>query len=151
MSDMMTGGCLCGQVRYSVSADPAMQVNCHCKNCQRQSGSAFSTIIGVPEGAVSIQGEFRTYDDAGESGEAVLRDFCPNCGSPLFSRVAVAPGLIFIKAGTLDDTSWLFPAGHIWTRSKQPFVSIGADELSWPQQPDDGYEAIRRRWEEMIA
>ena len=56
-----------------------------------------------------------------------------------------------IKAGTLDDTAWLVPAGHIWTRSKQPFVSIAPDELSWPRQPDDGYEAIRKRWEEMTA
>ncbi|MEX0954706.1 MAG: hypothetical protein WDZ83_05785 [Rhizobiaceae bacterium] len=56
-----------------------------------------------------------------------------------------------IKAGTLDDTSWLTPAGHIWTRSKQQFVPVGADELSYPGQPDDGYAALARRWEAMIA
>ena len=124
MSKELTGGCLCGQVRYSVSGEPAMQVNCHCKNCQRQSGSAFSTIIGVPEGALTIEGEFKTYDDKGESGEAVLRDFCPDCGSPLFSRVAVAPGLIFIKVGTLDDTTSFEPAMHLWTKSKQHWVDL---------------------------
>ena len=130
----MTGGCLCGRVRYSVSGDAVMQVNCHCKNCQRQSGSAFSTIIGVPEGALSIEGEFKTFDDQGESGEAVLRDFCPNCGSPLFSRVAVAPGLIFIKVGTLDDTSGFTPAMHLWTKSKQHWVDL-AGQLAFETNP----------------
>ena len=130
----MTGGCLCGQVRYSVSGDAVMQVNCHCKNCQRQSGSAFSTIIGVPEGALTIEGAFKTYDDRGESGEAVLRDFCPNCGSPMFSRVAVAPGLIFIKVGTLDDTSAFTPAMHLWTKSKQHWVDL-AGQLAFETNP----------------
>lgn len=130
----MTGGCLCGQVRYSVSGDAVMQVNCHCKNCQRQSGSAFSTIVGVPEGALAIEGEFKTYDDQGESGEAVLRDFCPNCGSPLFSRVAVAPGLVFIKVGTLDDTSTFSPAMHLWAKSKQHWVDL-AGQVAFETNP----------------
>lgn len=130
----MTGGCLCGQVRYSVDGDVAMQVNCHCKNCQRQSGSAFSTIIGVPQDALTIEGELKTYDDQGESGEAVLRDFCPNCGSPLFSRVAVAPGLVFIKVGTLDDTSSFTPAMHLWTKSKQHWVDL-AGQLAFETNP----------------
>ena len=124
MSSTLEGGCLCGKIRYRVSGDPAMQVNCHCKNCQRQSGSAFSTIMGFPESALSIEGEFKTYDDQGESGESVLRDFCPDCGSPLFSRVAVAPGLTFIKAGTLDETASFAPAMHLWTKSKQEWVDL---------------------------
>jgi hypothetical protein len=111
-----------------------MQVNCHCKNCQRQSGSAFSTIIGVPEGALVIEGEFKTYDDQGESGEAVLRDFCPNCGSPLFSRVAVAPGLVFIKVGTLDNTDAFSPAMHLWTKSKQHWIDL-AGQLAFETNP----------------
>lgn len=130
----VTGRCLCGQVRYSVDGEPAMQVNCHCKNCQRQSGSAFSTIIGVAQDALSIKGAFKTYDDRGESGEAVLRDFCPNCGSPLFSRVAVAPGLVFIKVGTLDDTSAFAPAMHLWTKSKQQWVEL-AGQLAFESNP----------------
>jgi hypothetical protein len=130
----MTGACLCGRVRYAVEGDAVMQVNCHCKNCQRQSGSAFSTIIGVPAGALNIEGECKTYDDQGESGEAVLRDFCPNCGSPLFSRVAVAPGLIFIKVGTLDDTGSFNPAMNLWTKSKQHWVDL-AGQVAFETNP----------------
>ena len=134
MAEPMTGGCLCGQVRYSVTGEPAMQVNCHCKNCQRQSGSAFSTIVGVPEGALTIEGTFKTFDDEGESGQAVLRDFCPKCGSPLFSRVAAAPGMIFIKVGTLDDTASFTPAMHLWAKSKQDWVDL-AGQTSFETNP----------------
>lgn len=123
MSQSMTGGCLCGAIRYEISAEPTMQAVCHCSHCQKQSGSAFSTIIGVPEGALAVTGEVRTYVDHGESGGEVLRQFCANCGSPLFSRVAVAPGMVFIKTGTLDDPAGAFrPQVHIFTKSAQPWV-----------------------------
>lgn len=121
----MEGGCLCGQVRYAIEGEPQMQLVCHCKNCQRQAGSLASVIIGVPEAALSYEGEVKTYADKGDSGSAVDRQFCGNCGSPLFSIVASAPGMIFIKAGTLDDTSALKPAMHIFTKSKQPWVELG--------------------------
>lgn len=119
------GGCLCGAVRYAFEGDPAAAMVCHCTHCQKQSGSAFSTIISVPEGALSVAGEPRTYHDAGESGKAVERIFCSECGSPLISKVEVAPGMAFIKAGTLDDASGFSPAVHIWTKSKQCWVDTG--------------------------
>ena len=120
----LEGGCLCGAVRYSVAAEPVMQAVCHCKNCQRQAGSGWSMIMGVPAAALSVIGEVKTFEDHGESGGAVLRQFCPNCGSPLFSRVSAAPDLVFIKAGTLDDTSAFTPQMQFWTDSKQHWVEI---------------------------
>ena len=119
------GGCLCGQVRYVIEGDPAASMVCHCSHCQKQSGSAFSTIIGVPENQVSISGEPVTYRDNGESGRSVERQFCGTCGSPLFSRVEVSPGMLWVKAGTLDDPSGYQPSAHIWTRSKQCWVDTG--------------------------
>jgi hypothetical protein len=127
MTNTMTGGCLCGAVRYEIAGDPAMQLVCHCSHCQKQAGSAFSTIIGVPETAVALtQGRPKSFIDHGESGQAVERQFCGTCGSPLFSKVAVSPGMTWVKTGTLDDSSWFAPAAHIWTRSKQPWVETGA-------------------------
>lgn len=116
------GGCLCGAVRYSFEGEPAAAMVCHCTHCQKQSGSAFSTILGVPEGALIMSGETRTFGDSGESGRSVERIFCPSCGSPLISKVAVAPGMLFIKAGTLDDTANFAPSMHIWAKSKQCWV-----------------------------
>lgn len=125
MTTPLTGGCLCGAVRYSINAEPLMQAVCHCKNCQKQAGSAWSMIAGVPEAALTVTGEPKTYEDHGDSGGAVLRQFCGNCGSPLFSRVASAPGLVFVKAGTLDDTSGFRPQVQVWTQSKQDWVDLG--------------------------
>lgn len=122
----MTGGCLCGNVRYEIDAEPQMTLVCHCKNCQRQAGSMASIIVGVPEGSVACDGEVKTFADKGESGNAVDRQFCPDCGSPVFSIVEAAPGMIFVKAGTLDDTSDIAPTMHIFTKSKQDWVELGS-------------------------
>ena len=121
----LTGGCLCGAVRYELTTEPLMCVTCHCKNCQRQAGSSLSIIIGVPEGSVKVEGEVKTYDDTGDSGATVRRQFCGNCGSPVFTRVEHPPGVMFVKAGTLDDTSSLKPSFHCSTKSKQDWVELG--------------------------
>ncbi|MGQ7830200.1 GFA family protein [Altererythrobacter sp. Z27] len=121
----LTGGCLCGQVRYEITADPLMCLTCHCKNCQRQAGSAYSVIIGVPEGALKVEGKVKTFNDKGDSGGTVQRQFCPDCGSPLFSLVEASPGMVWVKAGTLDDTSVIQPSLHVYTKSKQDWVELG--------------------------
>ena len=97
----MTGRCLCGQVRYSATAEPAIVAVCHCKNCQKQTGTAFSVLVGVPKSAISIEGSLKTFHDTGDSGQPVDRNFYPECGSPIFTDAAVMPGVAFIKAGTL--------------------------------------------------
>lgn len=120
-----TGKCLCGAISYETQAEPLMQAVCHCKNCQRQAGSALSIIVGYPEGTVAISGEPKTYDDSSEGGRAVYRQFCENCGSPLFTLAESAPGMIFIKAGTFDDTDWLEPSVQFWVQSAQGWVERG--------------------------
>jgi hypothetical protein len=129
------GGCLCGQVRYSVKADPAFVGVCHCKNCQKQTGTSFSVLIGVPKSALSIRGKIRTFHDSGDSGQAVDRNFCPECGSPIFSEAAVMSDVAFIKAGTIDDTSWLAPTVHIYCDSRQSWIPIPEGNRQFPKMP----------------
>ncbi|MEM7569127.1 MAG: GFA family protein [Pseudomonadota bacterium] len=131
----LTGGCLCGQARYTVEAEPLMCGICHCKNCQRQAGSAFSILIGVPKAAVVLEGTLKTYVDTADSGKPVYRQFCPDCGSPLFSDVPDAPEMRFIKAGTLDDVSNLEPQVHFWCDSAQPWVQIDPNLPQTPKNP----------------
>lgn len=119
-----SGGCLCGAVRYRVDGEPLATAVCHCRHCQRQTGSAFSVMIAVRANGLSSNGEILTYMDRGESGGEVARDFCGTCGSPLFSRVLATPGVIYIKAGTLDGTDRLVPNIHVWTSSAQKWVAI---------------------------
>lgn len=110
------GHCLCGQVRYSSSQDePAMIAVCHCPDCQRQSGSAFSTNVLVPTASITFEGESRSqYVMTGASGQEVIRNFCSNCGSPLTTELAAFDNLAAVKAGTLEDSSWVMPTIQIW-------------------------------------
>ncbi len=119
----ITGRCLCGRVTYSVAAEPLVQAACHCTDCQRQTGTAFSVVVGVPRAALEIDGEtLSSFTTVGEDhGTDTERHFCSACGSPIVSFVAAMPELAFLKAGTLDDASWLEPAVEVWTRSAQPW------------------------------
>ena len=116
---------MCGNVRYRSDAQPVMTAVCHCSHCQTQTSSAFSILVAVPKGSLQIEGEpLAAYETQGESGQPITRKFCPNCGSPVTSDVTVTPDLEWIKAGTLDDTSWLQPQVHWWCDSAQPWVKI---------------------------
>ena len=122
-----TGGCLCGKVRYASSSDPVMTAICHCTHCQKQAGTAFSVIVGVPRPALTVSGLLKDYIDRGESGMPVHRNFCPECGSPILTLVDAMPQLTFVKAGTLDDTKALNPTMEIccasaqaWTQQAEP-------------------------------
>jgi hypothetical protein len=114
-----------------------MTAVCHCENCQRQTGTAFSIIVGIPAASLSFEGEehLGEYLDKGESGGAVQRRFCKNCGSPIVSLVESMPGVAFIKAGTLEDRSWLKPSTHFWCETAQPWVEIPESVDAIPRNP----------------
>jgi hypothetical protein len=120
----LTGHCLCGAVTYSADAAPVAQAVCHCADCQRQTGDPFSAIVGVPRDSFQVAGDtLGSFTTTGEDhGGPTERHFCTACGSPLFSIAAVAPQLAFLKAGSLDDSSWFQPAFEVWTRSAQPWT-----------------------------
>ena len=131
------GGCLCGQVRYKSDAEPVMQVVCHCETCHKNSGSGFSLNVAVPEDSLEASGDsLKTYEDhSGASGQGFFRKFCGNCGSHVFAHGPAYGPLIFIKAGTLDDPSWVAPKLHIWCEEKMPWVDIPADAEQAPGNP----------------
>ncbi|MBL8481630.1 MAG: GFA family protein [Rhodocyclaceae bacterium] len=113
-----------------------MTAVCHCTHCQRQTGTAFSVLVAVPRGSIQMEGsDPHVYFDVGESGQPVLRKFCAQCGSPIYSEVAATPQLDWIKAGTLDDTSWLQPQVHIWCDSAQPWVHMDESVARVPRNP----------------
>ena len=120
------GGCLCGAVRYRSEAEPAMQLICHCKTCQKNSGSAFSMNVVVPEVSLIVEGDaLRCYEDqSGTSGQTFHRYFCGACGSPVYSQGPAYGAIAFIKAGTLDDATWVAPSTNIWCAEKLPWVAI---------------------------
>jgi hypothetical protein len=110
-------------VTYSADAEPVVQAVCHCTDCQRQTGNPFSVIVGVPRADFNVEGStLASFATIGEDhGGETHRNFCSACGSPVFSIAAVLPELVFIKAGSLDDASWVKPAAEAWTTSAQPW------------------------------
>jgi hypothetical protein len=135
----LSGSCLCGGVRYESDAQPLMTAVCHCKDCQKASGSAFSVNLGVPAASLKVAGEsLATFEHTGGSGLQVFRRFCRNCGSSIFTDIAAMPGVSFVKGGTLDDTSWVRPQVNIWCASRQPWVPMDPAVAQLPGNPPSG-------------
>ena len=129
------GGCSCGKVRFSGEAEPIFQGVCHCKACQKTSGSSFAIIVAVPDTALKVTGEVKQYDSKGDSGKGQHYKFCPNCGSPVSSSAEAFPGVAMLRAGTLDDPSWVKPGMEIYCDSKMPWVSLAGDQKRFPKMP----------------
>jgi hypothetical protein len=110
-------------VSYSADADPVVQGVCHCTDCQHQTGSPLTVFVGVRRDAFNVEGTtLASFATIGEDhGGETQRSFCSACGAPVFSISALAPELALIKAGSLDDASWLEPAMEWWTNSAQPW------------------------------
>jgi hypothetical protein len=119
----ITGRCMCGNLNYTADADPVVQAVCHCTDCQRQTGSPFTVLVGVPRSALTVEGDtLGSFTTTGEDhGGQTQRNFCTACGAPVFSVAAVLPDLALLKSGSLDDSSWLEPAIEVWTSSAQPW------------------------------
>ena len=122
MPQKLSGGCACGAIRYECDADPIIMMNCHCRDCQKASGSGNAAIVVVPKAAIQIRGEQCCYHKViGQSGKATERGFCPNCGSPLTVTSAHRPDVLGLQAGSLDDPSTYQPMLDVFTSSSQPW------------------------------
>jgi len=113
----ITGGCLCRAVRYSISAAPIVTRACWCRVCQYVGAGSGTVNVCFPSEALAVSGELRDYHSVADSGNPMLRRFCPQCGTHLFSGTGARPHLTFVRAGTLDDPELARPAMTIWTSS----------------------------------
>jgi hypothetical protein len=142
----LAGGCQCGACRYAISTPPLTLYACHCTECQRQSGSAFGLSMPVPRVGFAItRGAPATWRRVAASGRAVDCAACPTCGTRLAHFPTRNDAVANVKAGTLDDTTWLRPVGHLWARSAHPWVTIPAGVLVYEGQPPD-FEALCTAW-----
>ncbi len=129
MGEIHEGGCVCGNVRYRTTGAPIAATVCHCKFCQRRTGSAFAEPVLFKMEQVELSGgPLTTYEHhSDESGRWLRMQFCPRCGTTVTWTMERRPGVRGIAGGTFDDPGWLRIGRHIWTRSAQPWVSIPAD------------------------
>jgi hypothetical protein len=95
------GGCLCGAIRYTAEANPTSATVCHCRDCQKFTGSVFAALVRVPKDALTINGTLKTFSSIGGSGNPIFRHFCPECGSSIAEESAMRPDSIVLKSERL--------------------------------------------------
>ena len=130
------GRCACGAICYHVTAAPTFSWICHCRDCQRASGSGYCAIMYIPREAVAVTGEARYYTVSAESGNAVSRGFCASCGSPMFILAELVPDLLGVWAGSLDRPAEFTPVVQVWAASAQPWDTLHPVLPHLPKAPD---------------
>jgi hypothetical protein len=147
----LTGGCQCGAVRYRLSGTGRMLYACHCRDCQKQSSSAFGMSLIVDRAQVEITAgldRLRTWDTHGDDAALKRCAFCADCGTRLYHAPASEDEPISIKAGSLDDTGWLRPVAQIWLKSAQPWVGVERERFRcFDREPDDEAE-LEALWQQ---
>jgi len=129
----LTGGCLCGAVRYELAAPVSAIVACFCADCRRATGTAASINARVPASAFRLtRGATRVFARAADSGRLLERHFCADCGSPIFTRHADDTAQLILKVGSLDRQDGMALAASIWTASAAPWAHIDRDQPCYP-------------------
>ncbi len=134
----LRGGCQCGAVRYEISGEPQALYVCHCRECQKQSASAFGISLMVPSAGFRLtQGAVRSWSRLADSGRRRRCLFCAECGSRLWHEAEPAEETLSVKGGSLDVPLDLGTAIHIWVSRKLPGVLIPEDRPRFDGEPDD--------------
>lgn len=133
---MRIGGCQCGDIRYAVEGEAIALYACHCRECRKQSASAFGLSLSVPRANLRVTGGTPTFwTRPTDSGRHLRCAFCPRCGSRLWHETVGEPALVSVKAGSLDEGVDLDGAIHIWTSRKLPGVIIPDGATHYPEEP----------------
>jgi hypothetical protein len=145
----LAGGCSCGAIRYEIASFPLLLYTCNCTDCQTATGSAFALNMPVLARDFHIlQGEPKGWHHTSPRGVAVISRFCGECGGRLYGERATRAEIVNVRAGTLDDTSWMVPLAHFYMRSAQPWVQPAADAECHEVQPAD-FSALLPKWRAM--
>ena len=128
-------GCLCGAVRVSISADPLLARACWCRLCQYLASGSATVNVVFPADAIAFTGEVRWRKDVADSGNVMRRGFCPECGTPIFSKSDARPHLVIIRSGALDDPELLAPQATIWTDEAPGWAQIDPSLPRFARQP----------------
>ena len=131
------GGCLCGALRYQCTEAPVMVLCCHCTDCQRRTGSAFGVTVSVKSKTFRVlHGETTSWLSIRQSGNKLLFQSCAICGTRCWGELPDMPAPTLILEGTLDNATSLKPNAHIYTGTKQPWVSIPDNIYSSEDKPN---------------
>lgn len=141
-AEQLEGGCRCGACRYRLKREPMAIHACHCRDCQRATGSAFALNLWIERDAIELLSGKPSCGQVEAGSKPAELYYCGSCGTGLWTRYLSAPSTSrFVRGGTLDDPSWLVPTVHIFTRSKQPWLELPAYIPSF-----EAYYSAREVW-----
>ncbi len=131
-----TGGCACGAIRYEFTSEPLLSFHCHCYECQRVGGSAFTSLMIIPKADFELlRGEPKFYASPADSGYFLNRGFCATCGSPVLATEDHRPLLVLVHAGSMDDPGLFEPAADIFASRAQPWDHMDPELPKIPEMP----------------
>jgi hypothetical protein len=119
-----TGQCHCGALRVIATGEPDRVYLCHCKACQRRTGSAFHFGVTFPKARVRLDGERKVYERDADSGYRIRFHFCPNCGSTLYWEGDRNPAVCGVAVGAFDPSAFSPPSDSIWEESMHPWLGM---------------------------
>ena len=132
---MITGGCLCGAVRYSVTSEPIVSRVCWCRLCQKLGAGSGTVNVGFHSADVTIEGDLTDYVSTADSGTLMHRGFCGVCGTSVTSQAETRRHQMFFRAGTLDDPEVAKPGATIWVSEAPSWACISEDLPKVERQP----------------
>jgi len=136
-SELQSGGCLCKKITYTFDRASVISAHhCHCTDCQKSTGSGKATILLIPNESLQINGELKYYTVTGSAGSNVSRGFCAECGSPLISFVRENPDIKFIKAGSIDDSTWINADSNFWSSAAKSWSPVDETIHTFTHNPD---------------
>jgi hypothetical protein len=137
VADPILGSCLCGAIGFRLDLPVKELRACHCRNCQKASGTGGSVNAVLPSAAFTItRGTPKRYSARADSGRLLHRYFCGDCGSPIYSQRDTRPDIVVVRAGAFDDAGDMKITAHIWTKSAPPWAHIDPASEQHPGQPD---------------
>ena len=136
MADTFGGCCMCGAVRYTCKSEPVTTVVCHCRDCQKHTGSAFATAMFFLKLDIDINGELKSFDKATDAGNVMTRTFCNTCGSHITEFSTGYPEHVVVHAGTLDDPTRVKPNSQCWTPRTLHWINDVGKLKGFEQDPE---------------
>ena len=130
-----TGRCLCGAVAFTVRGQPVATGQCHCKDCQRASGTGHMSLAFFKREDVDIRGETSHFAVTADSGNINTRHFCSTCGGRVYGENSARPSMVGISVGAVDDNAWFSPQRVVYVKDKPAWDMTTTDVPNFPMMP----------------
>lgn len=148
-TDAAGGECQCGNVRYRLLGKPLTFYICHCRDCQKQSSSAFGMSLWIrPADFELVRGQLKEWRTKGDSGAVKICAFCGDCGSRIYHAASDPGAPLSIKAGTLDDLFGLRPVAQLWTSRAHSWIRLEQDNGPVHEAEPENDDELVEAWDQ---